>query len=428
MIPMRTLGRLATASDLRRGAAAVYAAIFSLVLFGFAGLAIDTANVWTAGNQLQATADASALAAARQIKLDDPSTGFALTRQAAAQIAGLNEVAGDPLQLDPNTDVVVGKWDDQTLAFAPTTNDPNAVMVTARRTSGSPSGPLDLFFGSVWGAPTSDVSRSAVAIAGTNRDPLILTLNHSSNQAVYVQDNASLDATAGTIHVNSLQDCGMQLTGSAVARADTISIVGTACPGSGTIVGHLQEGAASKPDPYSGISDPPFGTIYNAPITAPGTYSPGLYEGIILSSGTVTLEPGNYVLVDKGIELSGTARLEGDGVMIHIRKFGVANQPAIDLRDQAQLRLTPPGLGSAYEGVTIFQDRFSASESFLRDQSQLDCTGAMYLFCGRMNVSGGTNHQIGKLITDRLHMTGNSALEITGKGLLPSSYKVHITL
>src|SRR5437763_8910506 len=152
----------------RRGGALVYTAIVIFVLIGFVGLAIDWGYMtWTA-QKLQNGADAAALAGAQQVWWSHVDA-----RAAAIAMASRNEAGGKSVLLnskdvnDPAGDIVIGHYDRATSTFTPTLNHniTNAVRVVARRTSGSAAGPLPLFFGPVFGKPTSQVYRYAIAFA-----------------------------------------------------------------------------------------------------------------------------------------------------------------------------------------------------------------------------------------------------------------------
>ncbi len=103
-------------------------AILLVVVMGFAAIVIDLGYTRLIQAQLQASADASAMAGAAM--LDDSAAGLTQARNMAVAVAALNEVRGEALDLDPNTantpggDVVLGVWADG--AFTPST-DPVAV-------------------------------------------------------------------------------------------------------------------------------------------------------------------------------------------------------------------------------------------------------------------------------------------------------------
>jgi len=139
----------------QRGAVLIIVAAALVVLLGFAALAVDLGALYSARTQLQSGADAAALAAVSEI-----DSGQATT--AAAEFASFNTVMDTPITLDP-ADIVTGSLDFSTGTFTPGGQPSNAVKVIARRTDGSPDGPLPLFFGRVLGRNAASVEAESVA-------------------------------------------------------------------------------------------------------------------------------------------------------------------------------------------------------------------------------------------------------------------------
>jgi len=398
----------------------VLVAITALVMLGFAGLALDYAHVRTAGQSLQAAADAASLAGARLVQLDSQASQFASTRQAALGIALANDATGEPVQLDANPqnspagDIVVGRWDRETRSFTPDTLNPDAVKVTARRTSSAGGGPVALYFGDLFGAPTSNVARTAVARADRAGSPLVLLLSEGES-ALSLKGNAVLDALQGNVHVNSEEDCAVSLKGG-VLSAQTLAVGGTACISNGSLNALVTEGAGQRPDPFESLPAPAFSGLPLPTIEGSGTYSPGYYDGISMTGGTATLEPGEYVIGDKGVRLRGCSRLVGDGVFLYLPK------PArLDLAGSADMRLSGP-TGGTYEGVTVFQDRKSLLVNTVTGNSRLELEGTCYLFCGTLDLRGGSGSpkvELGQFVGFGLDLSGASDLTVTGLGLRP---------
>jgi len=168
----------------RRGAVAALVAVSLTLLVGMAALVVDVGVMYNARAELQRTADAAAMAAAAE--LGDYSEGDPLTdaRQAAAEFAALNTVTQMGVGLD-ETDVIFGRayMDEDTgkYTFDETEAFPNAVCIRARRTSDSPTGPVNLFFARIFGIESTDIAASATA-ALTPRDiAFVLDLSTSHN-------------------------------------------------------------------------------------------------------------------------------------------------------------------------------------------------------------------------------------------------------
>lgn len=166
------------------GATAIIVALSLVVLLGFAALAIDIGYLYSARNELQNIADASALAATRQMgeiytSLDydeqqsyDPSNsdywndGYdydsQTIRAAAKEVASQNPSLGldTEFTLD-DADIEIGAWDGS--GFNSTSVRPNAVRVTARRDDQA-NNPVTTFFASVFElvGSTDDPAESSV--------------------------------------------------------------------------------------------------------------------------------------------------------------------------------------------------------------------------------------------------------------------------
>lgn len=77
----------------RRGAVAVYVAVFAVLILALVGLMLDTAFVRMTNQELQIAADAAALAAAQKLPADGTDPQNTLSRQAAIDTALANVAA-----------------------------------------------------------------------------------------------------------------------------------------------------------------------------------------------------------------------------------------------------------------------------------------------------------------------------------------------
>ena len=168
---MRNLKRSRSKLANQRGAAAIIVAVSMIALLGFAAIAVDTGYLMVAKNELQNVADAAALAAARQLgSIYEPMTAAeqqsytcdpGTITPVAQNVAQMNTAAGQSITIQ-NSDVVIGQWDSATHILTPTLDQPNAVMVTARRETGV-NGAVTTFFAKILGIDTADISADAIA-------------------------------------------------------------------------------------------------------------------------------------------------------------------------------------------------------------------------------------------------------------------------
>lgn len=138
----------------RKGATLVFVALSLVALLGVASLAIDIGHLFYVRTRLQATADASALAAAQEIPNE------ASARTIAKQYAQSNE-GGDTSVL-ADDDVELGNWDSAARSFTPNGNPANAVHVIVRRSAGN-NNPVGTWFARVLGINEAGVEAEAIA-------------------------------------------------------------------------------------------------------------------------------------------------------------------------------------------------------------------------------------------------------------------------
>jgi len=156
-----------------KGITLVLLAFMIFLLLGLAALAIDFAYFYVVKNELQAAADAAALAGAARL---DGTLQATAARSEAVLFAGKNTAAGIPVVLASNNsnalsaanDITVGYWDGTT--YTPNATPVNALQARPRRTSGSPGGQVGVIFGPVlFDKLGMDISASAVAAFTTPR-------------------------------------------------------------------------------------------------------------------------------------------------------------------------------------------------------------------------------------------------------------------
>ncbi|MDF1501867.1 pilus assembly protein TadG-related protein [Roseisolibacter sp. H3M3-2] len=149
----------------RRGATLVLVSLLLVPLVGVAAFSLDVGWWQMGANQLQTTADAAALAAARGLQVYSGVDAQAKAQSYAQQVATVNRAFGQVIALtSPDIEPVV--WSPTTrTATATNWGDANAVRVTARANAGR-------IFSGVFGGSPPGIGRTAIAwvanINGTN--------------------------------------------------------------------------------------------------------------------------------------------------------------------------------------------------------------------------------------------------------------------
>jgi hypothetical protein len=435
----RLSGNLSTSPlDCRRGGLAlIWTAILMMLFIGFVGLAIDWALVSLVAHQLQNAADASALAAAQQVRDD-----AAAARLAARDLALANNAAGGPVQLelneenDPAGDVVVGRFDRQSGLFSATLFSPNAVKVVARRTEESLGGALPLLFGPVFGAETSQVAREAIAMIGGGTGAGLITLNESAGCSLQLKGTVTLSVDGGDMQINSDSSSALCANGTPTIQAPAINVAGNIqVTRNVSFDGEVNTYMPRIADPLAHLPAPSWDPDAGFPavnVTGGQTVnlSPGYYPGgISINNGTLNLAPGIYVVDGPGLAVSGNANFIAEGVMIYL-KGG-----PLDLRGTGITRITPPDPdnpeivypspealeeAATYEGVSIFQARDNTSLSKIRGTSSLDLNGTLYFPANKLYVTGTSDKVGNQLIADKLEIDGTGSIVINYDGRFPS--------
>lgn len=164
----------------RRGAMLVLIAIMLIGFMIAVAFSVDIAQMHLSRTELRAATDAASKAAAQELS-STLDINAAIARGQA--IAALNTVNGDPLLLEPtdfsfgrSTELSSGKFQ-----FAAGGTPSNSVAVNGRRTFGSPSGPVPLFFGNIFGVQFFEPTSTATATY-IERD-VVLVVDRSGSMA-----------------------------------------------------------------------------------------------------------------------------------------------------------------------------------------------------------------------------------------------------
>ncbi|MEX0718170.1 MAG: vWA domain-containing protein [Planctomycetaceae bacterium] len=148
----------------RRGAVIVLAAVCLIAVFAFAAFTVDVGHMSLTRTQMQASADAAALAAA-----SDLAAGESAVRSAAEKVARENYVNRRRTHLVPEEDVELGKWDDAERVFTPllgnARDDADSVRITVKLDAARDNA-LPMFFAPVIGHRSTGMTVRSVATIG----------------------------------------------------------------------------------------------------------------------------------------------------------------------------------------------------------------------------------------------------------------------
>lgn len=207
----------------RRGAMLVLIAIMMIGFMVAVAFSVDIAQMHLARTELRTATDAASKAAAGTLA-DTQNRQDAIVR--GQQIAAANQVNGDPLLLEPSdfdfgrsVESVSGKFQ-----FTSGARPNNSVLVLGRRTVGSPSGPVPLFFGNLFGvdyfepqtrAAATYIERDVVLVvdrSGSMRGQKFTELQNAINLFTSTLNNTPVDEHVGLASYSSRASEDVEMT------------------------------------------------------------------------------------------------------------------------------------------------------------------------------------------------------------------------
>lgn len=376
------------------GSIAIWAGVALPMVLGISALAFDMNSMYVTKAQLQQTADASALAAARAL----PDTSAAVA--AAQYYANLNMPSATNGTVVASNDVTPGNWNASSHVFTPGGTPLNAVQVAARRSQEN-GNPLTTSIGAALGITSVDASASTIAAADSvpgSGGTCIVALNTSAPAAFHIHGNAEVRTRQCDIQVNSSDASGILADGLTLVKI-------TGDTGQIRVVGGVTEngpayfdptpttGAAVVADVYDGLTFPtpeactPEKTNYShtgddAPV--PGTYCNGMqFSG----TGTVTFE-GEYIINGGEVSIGGNIIANSGTAGV---TFFLTGGATIKFVGTSDIGLKAP-TGGTQPGFIIFGDKTSppaaGDYNMIRGTTMGGYNGKIYLPGAKVDMGG----------------------------------------
>jgi Flp pilus assembly protein TadG len=425
----------------RRGGGVTPLTLLSLsLLVGVAAIAVDGGTLMEARRQVQASADAAALAAAADLYANY-HTNQGTDPKGTAAASALATSAANGFSNDGVQSIVTVNISPQNYEGGPNTGTSlpaGYAEVLVQYNAGR-------LFSGVFGSGAIPVRGRAVArgiVASVGPSLTALSLHASS--ALAVSGTASLKIN-GAVLVNSDSSSAIKIGGSASLTATVFNLVGGVGNLLGGLLGLLGLGGGtanvqsitSVPDPLRYLPAPdsvqlglPSQSATNLVIRSNTDLYPGVYSGGILvrDGASVVLHansdgtPGIYFLQGGGFTISGnstsvsTAASETAGVMIY-NNWQSRSMDVINLGGSGKLTLTPPRSGP-YKGITIFQKRGTSSSAApsitIAAQGTTNIVGTIYGAYAKVNLSSqsSTNVLGGQIVADTLAVSGSVNVNI----------------
>jgi hypothetical protein len=409
-----------------RGSVAITVALALTVLLGLAALVVDVGLNWAARTSAQTAADSAALAGASRLLVDGPAAAIdtvedLLQKNLVTPLGVGWALDGD----DDNGEVVC--W---TLPAPPPTTVPapqfrcpegsNALRVI------TPPVKVQYAFAPVLGKRSNSIKAMAAAGAGpaAPNNCVLCVLDPSAVDALLLSGLGDIQVAGGGVVVNSENGSALHLLSTGRISANQIRVLGGAFPPFrlGQLLPPAELGGPPAVDPLEDLPTPdqlvPPPPTRNTvpPITTDTTLPPGVYPSIDVRSGTLTLQPGVYVVTDfTGFTVRTAGRVEGNGVTIYL---ACQNYPTpcagggarFRLENGGEFEVSPPATGE-YAGLSIFAD--PGNTRTMRLLGPVHLTGAVYGAAARLLVDSPDDVRIDALVAvDRLLKAGTGLLQV----------------
>jgi len=378
-------------------------AILLPVVTGMIGLGLETGNWYLTKRNLQAAADAAAIAGAYE------STTDKRTSVATNTLPNNGFGNNSGVTITVNNPPLTGSY----------TTSADAVEVILSQ----PQLPL---FSSLFLSTNPTITVRAVALPKTSPPNLgsgcALALDPSGSSDFETIGSATITAKSCFIASNSTSNQAINAAGNS-----SMTVQGLYTMGNYTGASHITStdapvihATAPIPDPYHGLPIPSFSGCAHNSSTSGGTttLSPGVYcGGLSLNGGTTVMQPGVYIMDQGSFSVNGNATLSGSGVTIILTSSTSANYPTVTINGGANVTLSAPTSGD-YSGVAFFQDNNAAlnNGNKFNGGSNMNITGALYMPSADITFNGGNsiNTPCMQVIGWKLDFSGNNSTSIKG--------------
>ncbi len=403
-----------------------------LVVLGIMGMGLDAGMLFHAKRTVQIAADAAAVAGALDYRYNnDKQSAIAAGQDAAAQNGYTNGKDG----------VTV------TINMPPKYGDLKGLNGYIEAIVQAPS---PTFFLRTLGFHSVNIASRA--IAGTGSTYACIWALDRSGSSVSIKGSAELYTPKCAIYDDSSSASALTLTGGGAITAKSIGIVGGYSSSSnGYLSPTPRTGLAPAADPLAGLVAPTVSTATcsnsSCNVSVSGgsniTLYPGTYGSISNSgSGTITFEPGNYIITgsvssssnggivfgsgnytidgnlsDTGgsymtfgtglyivggtLKLAGSGSITGDSVTFY-------TEGSTSIAGGSNLLLKAPTSGT-YSGILIFQARSDSQTLSVAGGSGSTVEGILYAPTAAVTLSGSSTGTAMSLdiVCDTLTVTGN---------------------
>ena len=291
-----------------RGVIMVMFALLLPVFVGFIGLAVEVGYWYQNHRDLQAAADAAALAGSYEIA-EDRASNVGTIAQREAENNGWSSTGG-------TITIRADQFNSTFPASGSYTTDSDAVEIQLTRS-------VNLLVAGYFldSARTINARAVGLAVAGANT-ACVLALGSglsTGQSAITSSGGASVTMSGCVVSTNSTNSAAIKLSGGGTITADCVySSGGVSGTPTTTNCSGAKENQPAVSDPYASIAQPSFSACsnpadkYSISGSTVDTISDGVYCSISSSSsGTLTMNAGTYFLDGGDFKISGSGNVDG---------------------------------------------------------------------------------------------------------------------
>jgi Putative Flp pilus-assembly TadE/G-like len=414
------MANFAGAPRRRNGSATVWLAISLVAIVGILALGMDCGRMMEERRHAQGAADAAALAGAKQ--------GYDQQHQYPSRAPS----SGNIIQA-ANVSLTDAGYVNNGISATLAVNVPP----TSGQFKGNASyveviveSKVKATFGRIF-TQTDPVVR-ARSVANFQRNPQgLVVLDPSAAGALNVSGFVTLKVVQEAVHVNSNNPLAVLIALTASLVADVLDILGGLLGILGALLGTPTANVPPVPDPLASLPPPnlaSYPVVSGSLLTCSSsqTLVPGIYTGgINVTGGSITFNPGVYILNGGGLTVSGNSNIVANGVLLY--NTGAAAGP-ISVTGPATFSLSAPSTGP-YAYIAIFQDRIANQPLKFNATGNLNISGFVYAAAAPITVTGNgvaNGTMLGWTVSNTLHAKGSGTI-LVGQSLdPPPTYKIRL--
>jgi len=359
---LRVLGLQRVLSDERGGILLTFALVFPVLLL-ILGSSIDYGYMYVRKTSLQASADAAALAGAKELVLANAEQSVI---QALAQSTVMANLGNNAKGAVVDTKVSFGD---------------RSVTVRVTQT------PAMYIMDGIAGVKNSNITANATAGVAGEMPICMLILERWRQDALAVNNAARITGNDCAIYSNSISTKGVTAKNGSLLQSQLTCSAG----------GFTGDPESYKPlpmvdcpkieDPLAFRKPPPEGPCLHEDLSISGgtqTLNPGTYCGglTIKSKADVTLSPGVYIIKDGPLLIHGSARIKGENVGFYL----TGSKAMFEMLSNTTVALSAP-MDGPMAGILFFEDRRNKAHVHkIKSNDARSFIGTVYLPTGSLTI------------------------------------------